>query len=704
MGHRFLWVQLQLKVISDQVSDYGIEETLRNIPEDIYDTYERILDKIDKQPPPQRDLARKALLFVAYSRRPVNIDVLAHAIAAQDHTQSLDSLRSSISTKEIILHVCGNLLTTDNTYAQHVCFVHFSVHEYLTSPRSKFIHALSLEKEMAHREIARMCMIFLLILCSHLQDYCIGIEKDFVRGYILPTLPFHLLAGNLNSLSSNDEMINLTSLFFGTSPPMPAPGYGFCTFSPSVLALIFNLPGAYECYNPDVLTGKQLYQKVLPWVYEWYSTFIQVFDNRLAMHYAVGCLDSVAVCQRLYTHQFPIEYSYHDSDGPLNVTARTPQFCTLTPLYLVQSEEVARFLLDRGVSMNPQRVNSRLPTLLGYLARVGNTKVIQFLFHNGAELQDKALDEALVELASNGKVEDMRLLLDKGADVNAQGGRYGNALQAAVWEGNIEVVMLLLDKGADVNAQGGEYGNALQAAVSKRNIEVVGLLLDKGADVNVNAQSGEYHNALQAAVSKGNIEVVRLLLDKGADVNAQSGKYGNPLQAAAAVYYDNIEVVRLLLDKGADVNAQGGLFGNALQAAALKGNIEVMRLLLDKGADVNAQGGEYGNALQAAAAVYNTNIEVVRLLLDKGADVNAQGGRFGNALQAAATAIAAAATATWQGNAGVVRLLLDKGADVSAQTGENGNVLQAAAAVYNVNIEVVRLLLDKGADVNAQGR
>jgi ankyrin repeat protein len=61
------------------------------------------------------------------------------------------------------------------------------------------------------------------------------------------------------------------------------------------------------------------------------------------------------------------------------------------------------------------------------------------------------------------------LLLEKGADVNAQGGFYGNALQAAAQGGYTSVVTLLLEKGADVNAQGGCYGNALQAASSWRS-------------------------------------------------------------------------------------------------------------------------------------------------------------------------------------------------------------------------------------------
>ncbi|SCO78499.1 uncharacterized protein FRV6_02712 [Fusarium oxysporum] len=50
-----------------------------------------------------------------------------------------------------------------------------------------------------------------------------------------------------------------------------------------------------------------------------------------------------------------------------------------------------------------------------------------------------------------------RDLTTEGADVNAEGGEYGNALQAASHEGNLEVMRLLLDNGADVNAEGGEY-------------------------------------------------------------------------------------------------------------------------------------------------------------------------------------------------------------------------------------------------------
>jgi hypothetical protein len=76
------------------------------------------------------------------------------------------------------------------------------------------------------------------------------------------------------------------------------------------------------------------------------------------------------------------------------------------------------------------------------------------------------------------------LVFESGANVNAQGGWYGNALQAASSGGHDKIVELLLSKGADVNAQGGEYGNALQAALSRGHDKIVELLLSKGANLN----------------------------------------------------------------------------------------------------------------------------------------------------------------------------------------------------------------------------
>jgi ankyrin repeat protein len=63
-------------------------------------------------------------------------------------------------------------------------------------------------------------------------------------------------------------------------------------------------------------------------------------------------------------------------------------------------------------------------------------------------------ESPLILAALEGHAETVELLLDNGADINAQGGYYGNVLQAASYQDRTENVRILLDNGADVHAQG----------------------------------------------------------------------------------------------------------------------------------------------------------------------------------------------------------------------------------------------------------
>ena len=279
----------------------------------------------------------------------------------------------------------------------------------------------------------------------------------------------------------------------------------------------------------------------------------------------------------------------------------------------------------------------------------------------------------------------MQTLLDHGADVNAQGGIYGNALQAASYAGRERAVQTLLDHGADVNAYGGVYQTVLQAASNPGHEALVRILLDRGADVN--AREGTDASALEVASYYGHEKVVQILLDRGANIN-RDDEYANALVFAS--YGGREKVVQMLLDRGSDVYVQEDLC-KALEAASREGKEQVVQILLDRGADIDAQAdGEYGNALQAAS--YAGQDKVVRMLLDRGADINTQGGDYGNALQAA----------SWDGQEKVVQILLDRGADVNAQGGgKYGNALQVAS--YMGHEKVVQILLHHGADVSAEG-
>jgi len=226
---------------------------------------------------------------------------------------------------------------------------------------------------------------------------------------------------------------------------------------------------------------------------------------------------------------------------------------------------------------------------------------------------------------------------------------YGTILHAASAGGHEKIVQILLNKKADVNAQGGAYGTALTAASAGGHEKIVQILLNK--KVNVNAQGGDYYGtALAAASSGGHEKIVQILLNEKVDVNAQGGAHGTALTAASAEGHEKI--VQILLDKKIDVNAQDDYYDTALATASAEGHEKIVQILLNEKADVNARGeGVYSTAL--AAASEKGHEKIVQILLNEKADVNARGGGVYS------TALAAA---SGEGHEKIVQILLNNGA------------------------------------------
>lgn len=335
--------------------------------------------------------------------------------------------------------------------------------------------------------------------------------------------------------------------------------------------------------------------------------------------------------------------------------------------------DVVRLLLDHGANVHKDQDKA-----LVLAVQHGHPDVVKLLIASGADI-NSGHGGALFTSLHHGNIEIAKIILETDPNLDAEG--TVNAFENAIFSGSIATVKLLINHGADVNAQGGTFGSALRAACFEpSSVEIIKLLLEHGA--NANANCGVKGNALQAACFRASTKIVQLLLEHGANVNAQGGLYDTALTAACR--RPHIGIAQLLINHGAEVNATGANYGSALHAAASRSR-DMVKLLLEHGADVHAKGGEYGNALQAAAT---QDTETVKLLLEHGADVHAQGGRFGNALQAAA-----------MHDRETVKLLLEHGADVNATGGVYGSALQAAAV--SQQRDILKLLLEHGADVNA---
>ena len=88
---------------------------------------------------------------------------------------------------------------------------------------------------------------------------------------------------------------------------------------------------------------------------------------------------------------------------------------------------------------------------------------------------------ALLYAAVNGHMEVVKVLVARGADVDAQDSVGGTALMYAVWKGHTDVVRILLAAGAAVDKKGRDGRTALSVAEKDGRAEIIKLLKETAA-------------------------------------------------------------------------------------------------------------------------------------------------------------------------------------------------------------------------------
>jgi ankyrin repeat protein len=176
-----------------------------------------------------------------------------------------------------------------------------------------------------------------------------------------------------------------------------------------------------------------------------------------------------------------------------------------------------------------------------------------------------------------GSHEAMRLLLDRGADVNAASKLDITPLLAATASGGeIERIRVLLRSGARAS------GEAMFMAVELDRVDVVELLLDRGVPAELRQPEFDI-SMLAIAVVLGRVEMARLLLARGASVAATDVEGTTPLHWAAIVDPGHTRALELLLTAGADAQARTKAGLTPLDLARKHANTAAARVLEGKG-------------------------------------------------------------------------------------------------------------------------
>ena len=282
-------------------------------------------------------------------------------------------------------------------------------------------------------------------------------------------------------------------------------------------------------------------------------------------------------------------------------------------------DQGAEFRIEIAEEAPPQPVDPKVAAFISTV-RSGDRQAVEKLIAADPEIvnaTDAAGSTALHHAAGFGTLETVKLLLDKGAEVDAKNRRSSTPLHWAIHDE--ARVRLLLSHGAAINAKQIEDRTPLyQAAVLANGNAVLRLLLEKGADLSLVTLVGR--TPLMAAAGRGDTEAMLLLIAKGANINRKNGAGGTALTAAAS--NGNPRAVGLLLEKGADAGVRTKRNETALGNAATAGVVETFKLLLDRGADVNIQNFRGYSPLMLAASSDAMPAGIVKMLLSKGADTS----------------------------------------------------------------------------------
>ena len=115
-----------------------------------------------------------------------------------------------------------------------------------------------------------------------------------------------------------------------------------------------------------------------------------------------------------------------------------------------------------------------------------------FIFINNTFANNSVLDERLLSLSSKGNnAQLIQMVIDGGANVNVQDKQGYTPLLYSCAKGYYDNVKILLENGADVNVKL-KKETPILLAMKNDNItpEILELLIEKGADVNVKDDIG----------------------------------------------------------------------------------------------------------------------------------------------------------------------------------------------------------------------
>ncbi|KAN0115706.1 hypothetical protein V8E52_006652, partial [Russula decolorans] len=441
----FRWTFCQLEVLR-QCLPPSVRPTLKELPESLDITYERILKEIKK---PNKRLCQRVLQCLVVAVRPLRVEELAEVLAVDfDDAEGIPRMKLDWRWEEqelALLSACSSLIAivqAGDVDSRVVQFSHFSVKEFLTSSRlvtaSGDVSNYHIDLEPAHTILGQACLGVLLQI------------QDDVEGCTPEDHPLARYAAEHWT----------THAQFGEVSPRIHKGMEYL----------------FDANKPHFKVWRMLCDiDTTPHLTATFALFAQRPKSPAApLYYAALCGFHDLVENLITKHPQDV-----NADGGYYVR---PLVAALAGEYFQTADLLRR---HNGADLDIRGQNGTNP--LHAAAYSGKLEVVRILIeYNPADInaRDKTGSTPLILASSPYNIKDgsaHQLLLEHGAKINTQNKFGATPLYYASLYGAMEVVCVLLEHGADVEVKSNDGDTALQIAAEKGHNDVVELLREHGA-------------------------------------------------------------------------------------------------------------------------------------------------------------------------------------------------------------------------------
>ncbi|KAF2260089.1 ankyrin [Lojkania enalia] len=498
----FLWVVLQIQSLCAMKTDQDIRDALEDLPNDLSETYSRILRRSGQSARPYQS---RVLQLITVAIRPLTLEEIREALSVVpgDNIWNPSKFVNDIYST---LACCGCLLTIDEE-EETIRFVHHSLRQFLlagieSSSRIQFT------LERAHREMADIIVTYLsygifetaLSMTKIPEIIVCSAPSTIVRSISGPISGVQNIALKLLR-SRKQPNFDMTKTLVETLPASQSQNHHFYVYAVAHwLHHILYVSGKDKTiYNllERLLEGDVLITKVsvddiwkpLKWAFENNKTIMDLLINR-------GRLNPNSRSSFLWT--------------PLMKAARRDDVAGVKLLLAIDEVDVNALDIDGWTPLN-------------FAVNQGNLTIVQLL------LDKPAIDVNTPTMSSRRTPLTTALIMER-----------------------MDIVRLLLDTGKiDLSFQDNMRCTALRYATTYASHDVIARLLQMDTEkttLNIEDQWGQ--TPLLAAVKRKSWSVVKLLLETGYVYANTEDKEGELLFLVAEGHTNSIS--KLLLYTGGD--------------------------------------------------------------------------------------------------------------------------------------------------------